>query len=254
MSSPTHATQRSRLAATAYFVALAGALIAAGGIAGVQLALWPPLAAFLLFALGAGVFGFLAMNLGAVSVIRTRARFGPEDRRRSVTAASTGVALVAVLLLAALGGAGKPRINDISTDLVDPPAFVAAGSTVGPAPRDMSYPPAFAPVVEQFYPEVRPIELSAPPEQAYARAVASARELGWRITREDPAAGSFEATETSTVFRFVDDVAVRVRPEGDGARIDVRSKSRDGQGDLGANAERIQRFAAEIKLPPVAAK
>jgi len=60
--------------------------------------------------------------------------------------------------------------------------------------------------------------------------------------RADPAAGTIEATDTSRIFRFVDDIVVRIRPEAEGARIDVRSKSREGKGDLGANAARIRRL------------
>ena len=56
----------------------------------------------------------------------------------------------------------------------------------------------------------------------------------------------FEAAVTSPTFLFVDDIVVRVRPEGDGSRIDVRSKSRDGKGDLGMNAKRIRAFARSV--------
>ena len=37
---------------------------------------------------------------------------------------------------------------------------------------------------------------------------------------------------------------IRVRPHAGGSRIDLRSVSRVGQGDLGANARRIARFNA----------
>jgi len=66
--------------------------------------------------------------------------------------------------------------------------------------------------------------------------------------------GWTDASETTAVFRFVDDVTIRVSPSADGALIDVRSKSRDGRGDLGANAARIRRFAAEARLPSVGSR
>jgi len=63
----------------------------------------------------------------------------------------------------------------------------------------------------------------------------------------DAAAGTLLARDTSKIFRFVDDIVVRVRPaENGGAIVDVRSKSRVGQGDIGANAARIRRFAERL--------
>ena len=68
------------------------------------------------------------------------------------------------------------------------------------------------------------------------------------ITWRDPSAGLMEAMATSRLFGFHDDIAIRVRPEADGtSRIDVRSKSRDGQGDLGVNAARIRTFVAALE-------
>jgi uncharacterized protein (DUF1499 family) len=58
----------------------------------------------------------------------------------------------------------------------------------------------------------------------------------------DPAAGTLEANETTRLFHFVDDVVVRVRPSDGGSVVDVRSKSRDGRGDMGVNAKRIRAF------------
>ncbi len=66
--------------------------------------------------------------------------------------------------------------------------------------------------------------------------------------------GVFEAVEVTRIFRFVDDIVVRVRmsPGGNGSVVDVRSKSRDGRGDLGANAARIRAFAAALHEAAVA--
>ena len=103
--------------------------------------------------------------------------------------------------------------------------------------------------------------MSAPPDAAFARAERAATTLNWDITYRDPTTGVFEAVEVTRIFRFVDDIVVRVRmaPEsaaepraqrgagerrsvGGGSVIDVRSKSRDGKGDIGANAARIRAF------------
>jgi uncharacterized protein (DUF1499 family) len=77
----------------------------------------------------------------------------------------------------------------------------------------------------------------------FQRALRVAREMpAWEITYEDAAAGIIEGVATTALFRFRDDFVIRIRPDGAGARVDMRSKSRDGRGDLGANAERIRAF------------
>jgi uncharacterized protein (DUF1499 family) len=61
-----------------------------------------------------------------------------------------------------------------------------------------------------------------------------------------PEEGRLEATDTTRWFGFKDDVVVRVTPVAEGARVDVRSASRVGQSDLGANARRIRAFLAAL--------
>jgi len=245
---------QSGLTRFAWNAGLAGIVIAAGGILGVQLGLWAPMVAFGGFVLGTFVCGSFAMIGGAISLFRSRKQPDPADQKRAFMATGLGMLLVAIVFIAGTGGAGAPPINDISTDLVDPPAFASAEVVTDYAGRDMAYPAEFVPIVETAYPDLQPIQVATDPGEAYARALASARALGWTITYEDPAARTFDATEQTAVFRFVDDVTVRVRPDDQGARIDIRSKSRDGRGDLGANAERIRRFNTELTLPPVSAR
>jgi uncharacterized protein (DUF1499 family) len=64
---------------------------------------------------------------------------------------------------------------------------------------------------------------------------------------EAPAEGRLEATDTTFWFGFKDDVVVRVRPDGTGSRVDVRSLSRVGRSDLGMNARRIRRFLERLR-------
>ena len=68
----------------------------------------------------------------------------------------------------------------------------------------------------------------------------------WEVTHADAESGRIEATATSRVFHFVDDIVIRVRPDGAGSRVDLRSRSRVGQSDLGANAKRIHAYGAEL--------
>jgi uncharacterized protein (DUF1499 family) len=88
-----------------------------------------------------------------------------------------------------------------------------------------------------------------PPAEAFARARRVAESMpAWTITAADAANGTIEAVATTRLFGFQDDIAIRVRPDGAGAsRVDVRSKSRDGQGDLGANAARIRAYVSTLE-------
>ena len=140
-----------------------------------------------------------------------------------------------------------PPIHDISTDTDDPPPFVA----VAPLRRDASNPvayggPEIAAQQKKAYPDIKPAVLSMPPAQAFDRALAAARAQGWEIVATVPAEGRIEATDTTRWFGFKDDVVIRVRPDPKGAKVDVRSVSRVGRGDVGANAARIRRFRSAL--------
>jgi uncharacterized protein (DUF1499 family) len=114
----------------------------------------------------------------------------------------------------------------------------------------MAYPAEFAAQQRAAYPDLATIRLAAPPAEAFAQAQRAAESLGWDVVAADPARGVLEAQQVSRLFRFVDDVVVRVRPADGGSLVDVRSKSRDGQGDLGVNAARIRAFAAALDGAP----
>jgi uncharacterized protein (DUF1499 family) len=145
-------------------------------------------------------------------------------------------------------GAGAPRINDFTTDPADPPAFRHAATLPANAGRDLGYPPSFASVQQTCCADLRPARLRVAPAEAFGRARTAAERMpAWTITHADPEAGTIEAVATSRLFHFQDDIVIRVRPDGGGSRVDVRSKSRDGQGDFGANAARIRAYVAELE-------
>jgi len=191
------------------------------------------------------LLGFLGFLFGGIALLRTRGTEGIQ-RSRAWTGTGLGLLLVIVFFIAAAPGRGLPRINDICTDPDDPPSFAAAAREPANRERDMNYPASNVAEQRRAYPDVRPILLSQPPAESFARAQRAAGQLGWKTTYSDPGAGVFEAQVTSPIFLFVDDIVVRVRPEGQGSRIDVRSKSRDGKGDLGMNTKHIRAFAQSV--------
>lgn len=218
--------------AAALLVLLAGPLIRFGVVPwGVGLGM------FAIGALLAGIGGVICL----VALVRRRGG--------AVTMVAAAAGLAGLLVPAAIvGGArGLPQIHDIATDTADPPRFVAVTPALrGPDSNPVGYDPGIAPLQAAAYPAVKPLIVAEPPAAAFDRALAAARAQGWTIVTSDAGDGRIEATDTVPWWGFKDDVVVRLRPEATGTRIDVRSKSRVGRGDLGVNAKRVSDYLAAI--------
>lgn len=234
----------SVIAGIAQRIVLFGGLSAIAGIGIAQTGLLPPMVGFMVFVAGTLFGGLVAFVLGAVGLFNTRHGGDPLGRKNAITGLVGGLVLLAVVFGASATGVDAPPINDITTDLADPPDFATGPQAPDYGGRDMSYPPEFVEIVRASYPDLSTMETDLPPDAAFERALDTAEDLGWFVTWKDPAAGRFDAQERTMIFRFVDDVTVRVQQTDGGSEIDVRSKSRDGRGDLGANANRIRRFVA----------
>jgi hypothetical protein len=140
-----------------------------------------------------------------------------------------------------------PPIHDITTDTNDPPAFVAIAPLRAEAPNPAAYPgPEVAALQREAYPDIRPLVLDEPLPAAFDRALAAAAAEGWEIVATDVAAGRIEATDRTFWFGFQDDVVIRLTANADRTIVDVRSKSRVGQGDAGANAARVRGYLARL--------
>lgn len=97
------------------------------------------------------------------------------------------------------------------------------------------------------YPDLEPMTLDLPPNAAYAAALSAARAMPlWQVASEDPAGRRIVAAATTPRMKFVDDVEISVEPVGGGSRIHVRSASRVGVTDFGANARRIRAYLARL--------
>lgn len=141
---------------------------------------------------------------------------------------------------------GTPPIHDISTDLENPPTFVAVAPLRADASNGLDRPPLLAEQQRKAYPDLAPVTLPARQDQVFDRALAVGQDLGWRIVTADKTAGRIEATATTKWFGFEDDVVVRMTPWGSGTRVDVRSVSRVGVGDAGTNARRIREYLGQL--------
>jgi len=236
-----------RLARMAFIMACVAALIVAA--AGpmhryVGLGIEP---AFALFRYGFYV-AVAAVALGLATILPTR----PGDRRRGFVAAFLAVVVGAAAAYAPLTwflrAQRSPELNDISTDISNPPPFVMALQLRRGASNPAAHPGAEAGALQRAaYPDIVPVTLPVPPAEAFKRVDAAAVAMGWDVVARAPGEGRLEAVATTAWFGFRDDIVVRIRAEGTGSRIDIRSKSRDGRSDLGVNARRIRAFIARLK-------
>lgn len=187
--------------------------------------------------------GLLSLLLLATMAVQSLLPRWREDRgaifRRAIPAVPA-----AALLLMALTSREVPAIHDISTDTVDPPTFETAVELRGDSSNPLDIKPEAIELQIDAYPDVKTIRSPRSYASSYSLALTTAKSLGWEITREDPNAGFIEAVDTTTIMQFKDDVVIRIRTNESGSLVDLRSVSRVGVSDLGANADRISRFSA----------
>jgi len=159
-----------------------------------------------------------------------------------------------------LAGFQAPPIHDISTDLANPPVFVFAQAERASGENSFDYGgEALAEQQRLAYPQLAPLHLSAGKAEVWAAAKAVIAENHWRVLGEDKSQGHIEAVATTRLMGFADDIVIRISADVDdentsdkvssekpvarkGVVVDVRSVSRVGVSDLGANAARIKSF------------
>jgi uncharacterized protein (DUF1499 family) len=159
-----------------------------------------------------------------------------------------GIAAFVPPWLFARRAASLPAIHDISTDTDNPPPFVAILPLRAEAPNSPVYGGAeIAAKQRAAYPDIQPLLSPHAPTAVLDAARKVALAMKWRIVAEQADIGRLEATATTAWFGFKDDVVIRVHPDGTGSRLDIRSESRLGDSDIGANAARIREFAARMR-------
>ena len=141
-----------------------------------------------------------------------------------------------------------PYIHDISTDTANPPEFVAAAKLRKPADHPVTYDgKEVADLQQKAYPDIVTLTTGAPGEKVFEAAKAAIASMGMQLSDANPAQGRIEATQTSLLYGFTDDMVVRIATGVDGTKVDVRSKSRVGRSDIGQNAKRIRTFLQKLK-------
>ena len=188
------------------------------------------------------VLGVIALVLSLVGLARSGSK--------GMAVAGLVLGLIAVgLPTKGISTAMHSPIHDVSTDTGNPPQFVDVMPlrAAAKAANSTDYDAKTARLQKETYPDIGPLHLDLPPSQALDRALTAARGMGWEIVASDSAQGRLEATATTFWFGFKDDIVVRLAPEGTGSRVDVRSLSRIGSSDVGANAQRVRAFLEKVK-------
>ena len=190
--------------------------------------------------------GAAGIALGLATIVPTR----PGERRRgflaSVLAIAIGVAAAWSPFMWFLNARSVPRINDITTDMSDPPVLVQTLQLRRDAVTPPTYNKDFVSQQREAYPDIQTITLKVAPAEAFKKVDRVASAMGWDVVARAPAEGRLEAIDTSKWFGFRDDIVVRIRPDGAGSKVDIRSKSRVGRSDLGVNARRLRDFTHRL--------
>jgi len=226
--------------------------LALAGVVGAHYGLTTSLLGFSLV-LGGGALGVFGVLAGLIGLIRTASPARRAGRPRAVI----GIILSLIVVAPPLGvffTHRYPPINDITTDTVNPPEFVKAQEIPANHGRDMKYDAtkyASAQQGAEVYKDLAPLKLDAAPDDVFKKAEIIAGEIpSWRITNSDPSKRTLEGVATSAIFHFVDDWVIEVRAaDGGGSLVEMRSKSRDGVGDLGVNYHRIKSFFRLLRGP-----
>lgn len=235
----------ARLLAIAAAAAAFVMLLASGP--GTRLGLWPWQTGLALLRWAA----YTGMAAGGVAlvlcILHALPRWRPLGMAVPAVALALSVAAFAPPLYLLAQAREVPPIHDITTDTEQPPQFVALLPERKAAPNGAEYGgPQIAAQQKKAYPDIQPRLVRGQPADAMERALEAARSMGWLIVAHDGIEGRIEATATTTWFGFKDDIVIRIRPDAAGSRIDVRSVSRVGRSDVGANARRVRKFLAKV--------
>jgi uncharacterized protein (DUF1499 family) len=205
----------------------------------------PALATFL----GALAFAVAAILLAFAAFVVIW-REGIDGFGSALLALFISFALLAYPIYLSIQAYRLPPITDVVTDPDDPPRF----ETIAQLRRNanpVAYPGrAVAEQQRAAYPDIEPLVVTSTPQQAYETALAVINKRKWRVLVERPPQGRregrIEAVARTPIMGFREDVVLRVRADGEGARVDMRSASRYGPHDLGSNASRITKLLEEV--------
>lgn len=201
-------------------------------------------------AMGIAVLSILCALIASAIIWQT----GRPGTARVLFAVCLSLALLSAPLLYLVWLLSYPLLNDISTDVSNPPAFSAIARLRGPGDNPVTYNRArSADEQARAYPDIKPLGIARSSDEAYALVVDAVKRLKMDIAREkapDPEAGTpgvIEAVDRTLIMGFYEDIAIRVSGDSESARVDIRSASRFGSADMGSNAEGVRELIKEVQ-------
>lgn len=210
---------------------------------GTRWALWHYALGLLLFSLSIG--GCLLIQfITAIWLLRRPSGNTQRELRRASLITLGPLFIAAALLRSTVNGV---MIHDISTDIQRPPSFSAALALRGEHSNPLLRSAEIDRLQQQAYPDLQSLQWSLSADQSFVLALQAAEQLGWQVHQQDPVQGHIEAVDRTRWFGFRDDIVIRIQRLDAGSQLDLRSVSRVGQGDFGANAARIRQFLLEIE-------
>lgn len=272
---------RIKVAIFALAVSIFAVLWFAIAALGTKFGLWPWQVGLgqMTISIGPGI-AMLALGLSIVAQIIALIK-APRKQAFILALGATLIAAFCMFRLAGLGAqAGSlPPLHDIQTNWADPVQFseplmaarAAQGETnpVLDAPTVPDYaeerwPGTAGRLVSEIqeeaeskeagkstvYPKMETLYFSQSPKEVAAVAERIIDGKGWDILPPDTSNDDLvqiEATATSGWFGFKDDVAVRLRAVDGVTAVDIRSTSRVGLSDLGANSSRVYGLMVELE-------
>lgn len=238
----------SRLSSIGVWTGLVGVILAALSGLGAQAGFLAPFASMGAYT-GGSLLLLIALITAALGLIRSGGTAGTASLPATWLALLAGLAVTANNGLVMGQARGAPPIHDITTDTDNPPAFVAIiplRLVDAQNPPEYSGPEAAA-AQKQAFPDLQPVFITQPANVVFAAAKAVVAENGWTLVEASERDGRIEATAETGWAHFKDDVVIRIEPGRDQTRVDVRSKSRVGRGDMGANARRVRDFLSALQ-------
>src|SRR5882672_6368131 len=202
---------------------------------------------------------FGALGLAGLSILLSFAAFaaiwqnGSRGMSRILLALLINAVVLAYPAYLALQYRKLPPIHDITTDPIDPPRFEAlARLRNGDGANTAVYAGLYSAEQQRLaYPDIEPVDLEVPVQRAYEITLQLVNKRKWLVIDERPPLpprriGRIEAVARTPIMGFREDVSIRVTPDGEDSRVDIRSSSRYFESDLGSNAARVSKLIEDI--------
>jgi len=234
----------SHLATGVFYLSILGGIAVLLMLFGAAIGLWEPIDGFMYSRTYNDYVGYTVTGLSVATLGYLFSKKHLIGKKKVFLSLIVGLLILGPTISKSVGEkVSYPPIHDVTTDTDNPPLFITLTDDREGGRNTLVYGgPEIAVQQLEAFPDIKPIMSSLSPDEAYAKALTVGQAMGWEIIGADPVAKRFEGTARTPFFRFVDDTVVVVTATAGGSRIDVRSVSRIGFGDIGVNALRVREF------------